>query len=100
MMGHAIQLIKPGGLMMVADVSPPVGSWPSKCFNVFYSKWAMSLFWLLRLVPWHKNYDYQKEIKNQGLQIESILDYRIAGIGPVMFRSIAGRKPGKNDLQR
>lgn len=92
MMNHAIKLIKPGGKLMVADVSPPVGSLPSKCFNLMYSKWAMSLFWMLQLVPWHENYDYKQEMIHQGLSIERTDDYRIAKFGPVMFRSVTGCK--------
>lgn len=95
MMGHGIDLLKPDGLYLVADVSPPVGTLPARCFNVAYSKWAMSLFWMMRLVPLHENYDYAAELNRQGLDIESTDDFRLGKIGPVMFRSVVARKGGR-----
>lgn len=93
MMAHAIAMLKPGGRFLVADVSPPVGSFPARCFNVAYSKWAMTMFWLMNLVPWHENYDYATELTAQGLSVESVEDFRLAKIGPVLFRSVVASKP-------
>ena len=93
MLGHAISLLKPGGYYFVADVSPPVGTLPARCFNLAYSKWAMAMFWAMRLVPWHENYDYESELAAQGLTILGKDDFRLAKVGPVMFRSVVGQKP-------
>lgn len=93
MLGHAISLLKPGGHYFVADVSPPVGSLPARYFNLAYSKWAMAMFWAMRLVPWHENYNYESELTAQGLQILGNDDFRLAKVGPVMFRSVVAQKP-------
>ncbi len=93
MMKHAITLIRPGGRLCVADVSPPQGNLVGRAFNVAYSKWAMALFWMMKLVPWHENYDYAEEMKSQGLEVESIDNFRIAGLGPIMFQSVVAVRP-------
>ncbi len=93
MMKHAITLVKPGGRFFVADVSPPQGGVLSRSFNLAYSKWAMAIFWAMRLVPWHENYDYAAELKAQGLEIEDVSNFRIANVGPVMFQSVVAVRP-------
>jgi len=97
MMKHALTLLRPGGMFFVADVSPAKGSFPARIFNLVYSKWAMAMFWAMRLVPWHENYDYAKELTAQGMKVESVQDFRIAAIGPVMFHSICAVKPSRID---
>jgi hypothetical protein len=93
MMRHAITLVKPGGRFLVADVSPPQGSLPARAFNLAYSKWAMALFWAMRLVPWHENYDYAAELRQQGMTVDDVSNFRLAKVGPIMFQSVAAIKP-------
>lgn len=93
MMKHAISLVKPGGRFFVADVSPPQGSLPARAFNLAYSKWAMAVFWAMRLVPWHENYDYAAELLQQRMTVDNVSDFRLAKVGPIMFQSVAATKP-------
>jgi demethylmenaquinone methyltransferase/2-methoxy-6-polyprenyl-1,4-benzoquinol methylase len=92
MMKHALSLVKPGGRFLVADVSPPQGSLPARVFNLAYSKWAMAMFWAMRLVPWHENYDYAAELRLQGMTVDDVSDFRLAKLGPIMFQSVAATK--------
>ena len=93
MMQHALSLVRPGGRFFVADVSPPQGSLPARVFNIAYSKWAMAMFWAMRLVPWHENYDYADELKRLGIQVDEVSNFRLAGVGPIMFQSVAATRP-------
>ena len=93
MLRHAISLVKPGGLLMIADVSPPRGNPASRAFNTVYSSTAMLAFWALRLVPWHENYDYATFCREEGLEIVEETPFRFAGVGPVVFHTLVARKP-------
>jgi len=93
MMQHALSMVRPGGRFFVADVSPPQGSLPARLFNIAYSKWAMAMFWAMRLVPWHENYDYADELRRIGIQVDEVSNFRLAGVGPIMFQSVAATRP-------
>lgn len=93
MMQHALSLVRPGGRFFVADVSPPQGTWAGRAFNFAYSKWAMAMFWAMRLVPWHENYNYADELRQLGIQVDDVSNFRLAGIGPIMFQSVAATRP-------
>lgn len=93
MMQHALSMARPGGRFFVADVSPAQGSWTGRVFNIAYSKWAMAMFWAMRLVPWHENYNYADELRQLGIQVDEVSNFRLAGIGPIMFQSVAATRP-------
>ena len=93
MLRHAVSLLKPGGLLLIADVSPPRGSLPARAFNRVYAKTAMVPFWLARLVPWHENYDYAAVCRGEGLEVVAEVPFRFAKVGPVTFHTVVARKP-------
>lgn len=92
MLVHAASLIKPAGKFLIADVSPAEGSWPARCFNIAYLKLAMVTFWLLGLVPLHRNYDYLEAFPQAQLTVERIRTFRFLRYGPVLFRTIIARR--------
>ena len=94
MFRHAVALLKPGGLLMIADVSPPRGNGAAKAFNRVYAKSAMVPFWLARLVPWHENYDYAAVCRAEGLEVVAEVPFRFAKVGPVTFHTVVARAPG------
>ncbi len=96
MLAHAASLIKPGGQLLIADVSPAQGSWPARWFNIAYLKLAMVTFWLLGLVPLHRNYDYLEAFPQAALTVERIRTYRFLRYGPVLFRTIIARRADPN----
>jgi hypothetical protein len=53
----------------------------------------MALFWAMRLVPWHENYDYAAELRQQGMTVDDVSDFRLAKVGPIMFQSVAATRP-------
>ena len=93
MLRHCVSLTKPGGKILIADVSPPRGNVAARAFNRVYAKSAMVPFWLLRLVPWHANYDYAAECRAAGLEVLEEIPFRFAKVGPVTFHTVVARKP-------
>lgn len=90
MMGHAARLLRPGGKMMIADVALAQGSWPARLFNVAYLRAAMASFWMLGLVPWHRNYDYARGFPEAGLILDHVKYFRWFRSGPILFQTIVG----------
>ncbi len=92
MLGHATRLIKPGGRLMIADVALAQGNWLSKAFNIGYLKMGMLSFWMLGLVPLHRNYDYESYFGDLEITKTEHQFFRFAKIGPVLFQNIVGQK--------
>lgn len=92
MVRHCATLVGPGGLFLVADVSPAQGIWPARLFNVVYLKLAMVTFWLAGLVPLHRTYDYTAAFPDAGWQLDHIRYFRILKWGPILFRTIVARR--------
>ena len=93
LMQKAWRLLKTGGKFMIADVAPPTGGWLARCVNQVYLHSAMLPFWMLGLVQWHRNHDYVPLLENLGSEVKSVARFRLAFVGPVVFRSIVGVKP-------
>ena len=87
MLRHAAGLVRPGGRLMVADVAPPQGNPLARGFAWAYLRSAMALFWAMRLVPWHRNYDYAAEMRDAGLTVTEVTRFRFLGFGPVVFQN-------------
>ncbi len=92
MLLHAASLLKPGGAFLIADVAQAQGNIFERAFNIFYLKLAMVSFWMLGLVPLHRNYDYREVFPLAGLQVEHVRYFRFLRYGPVLFQTIVARK--------
>lgn len=88
MLNHAATLVRPGGRLLIADVAPARGNPLARLFNVLYLKLAMVVFWMLGLVPLHRNYDYTKHFDQAGLMVDHIRYFRFLKYGPVLFQTI------------
>lgn len=91
-LAHAASLVRPGGLLTIADIAPPTGSLPARLFNRFWARAGMAPFWVAGLVAWHPTYDYRPLLPGLGFSEETITDFPLFRGGPVMFRSIVARK--------
>jgi ubiquinone/menaquinone biosynthesis C-methylase UbiE len=89
---HAVRLVRPGGLLLIADFAPPEGGLPARIFSRAYARLPMIPFWLGRLVAWHPIYDYAAEFDRLGLREVWRRDFRLLEVSPVVFRSIAAAK--------
>lgn len=87
----ATTYLRPGGLLMIADMAPPSGLMGPLAW--LYLKFGLSFFWLLGLASQHPIYDYRVEAKRLGLDEIAIRDHRLLGIGPALYRTLIFVKP-------
>ena len=92
MLIHAASLLKPGGKFLSADVAQAQGNPLARMFNIVYLKFAMFSFWLLGLVPLHRNYDYTQEFPEARLKLDHLRAFRFLRYGPVLFQTIVATK--------
>ncbi len=92
MMNYTARLVRSGGKYMIADVALAQGNLLAKAFNIAYLKFAMASYWLLGLVPFHKNYDYPANFSEAGLEFERVAYFRYARVGPVVFQNIVATR--------
>ncbi len=92
MLIHSARFVKPGGKYLIADVAQAQGNWLAKLFNVVYLKLAMVSFWMLGLVPLHRNYDYLPVLPVAGLSVDHIRHFRFLKWGPILFQTTVAVK--------
>ncbi|MCO6390603.1 methyltransferase domain-containing protein [Aliihoeflea aestuarii] len=90
---RATSYLRPGGLLMIADMAPPRGLLGPLAW--LYLKFGLSFFWLLGLASQHPIYDYRVEAQRIGLEEVAVHDHRLLGIGPALYRTLIFRKPEK-----
>lgn len=90
-LARATTYLRPGGLLMIADMAPPSG--PFGPFAWLYLKFGLGFFWLLGLASQHPIYDYRVEAERLGLKELAIHDHRLLGIGPALYRTLIFAKP-------
>jgi ubiquinone/menaquinone biosynthesis C-methylase UbiE len=88
---QAVRFIKPGGLLMVADMAPQSGF--GGILGWLYLKFGLMFFVILRLASPHPIYDYASLGTRAGLAVEAIIDHRWASFLPALFRTIVLRNP-------
>jgi SAM-dependent methyltransferase len=87
---QAARFIKPGGLLMVADMAPQSGF--GGIFGWLYLKFGLMFFVILRLASPHPIYDYASLGRQAGMAVEAIIDHRWASFLPALFRTVVLRK--------
>ncbi len=92
MLNHSAQLVRPHGKYLIADVVSSEGNIFARAFSTVYLKMAMVSFWMMGLVPIHRNYDYGSYFAEAGLTLEHIEYFRLAKQGPVLFQSIVAAR--------
>ncbi len=92
MLNFTVQFVRPDGRFLIADVARSQGNLLAQLFNIVHLKMGMIAFWLLRLVPLHRNYEYCSYFDEAGLELEHVEYFRFAKKGPVLFQSIIARR--------
>ncbi len=92
MLAHAADLLKPRGRLLIADVALAQGNLAARLFNICYLKLAMGAFWMMGMVPLHRNYDYSAYFKELNLETESVEYFRLAKCGPILFQTLVAKK--------
>jgi demethylphylloquinol methyltransferase len=87
---HAARLVKPGGWLMIADMTPQKGI--AGRLASFYQKAGIAFFVALGLASFHPIFDYAAIAARLGLKVEAILDHRWANGLPALYRTIVLRK--------
>ncbi|MDA0657900.1 MAG: class I SAM-dependent methyltransferase [Planctomycetota bacterium] len=88
MLLHLLQLLKPTGRLMIADVAPAQGNWIFRIMHELHHAVAIRSFHALGLVPLHPIYDYEPLLRNVGLQIAERAEFRLGGVGPIAYQSL------------
>ena len=92
MLAHAACNLKPGGLLLVADVAVPQGNAPSRLLAKIYLRAGIYFYWLCGMVELHGIHDYRSFFNRLDLELHGSAKFRLAGVGPVVFESLAARK--------
>ena len=96
MLNFSVRFVRPGGRYLIADVARSQGNVFAQLFNIVHLKMGMICFWLMGMVPLHKNYDYCSYFEKAGLELEHVEFFRFAKKGPVLFQSIIARRSLEN----
>lgn len=90
-LAHAVSFVRPGGLMMIADMAPQKG--PFGPLGWLYLKAGLSVFWLLGLAAQHPIYDYAAVGSRHGLSAEAVRDFGLPGLA--LYRTVVLRRPAE-----
>jgi 2-polyprenyl-3-methyl-5-hydroxy-6-metoxy-1,4-benzoquinol methylase len=90
-MRHLVGLVRPGGLFLIADVTPPTGSPLARTLARVHHFGAFSFTRLQGLTPLFPLYDYPEMLGRLGVEVESRRFFPLWEGGPILFQSLAGR---------
>jgi demethylmenaquinone methyltransferase/2-methoxy-6-polyprenyl-1,4-benzoquinol methylase len=88
MLVHLITLIKPTGLLLIADFAPAVKNPISRFFQKLYYFSAVTAFHLIAKNPYHPLYDYAGYLDVLGLKLSRDETFSLFGFGPRWYRSL------------
>jgi ubiquinone/menaquinone biosynthesis C-methylase UbiE len=87
-----VELVRPGGRVMIADFAPPEGSAMARAFQFGYAGTANFTFWAMGLAPLQPVYDFRRYFPDAGLELLDTTDLRVLPFGPPAFRSLIARR--------
>lgn len=91
---HLIGLVKPGGLLMIADFSKPRGGALARGLHAAYVGLANVSFWLLTRNAVHPVYDYRALAEERGMSHHETILHPLFRGGPNYFQTLVMQKPG------
>ncbi|MFZ2630342.1 MAG: class I SAM-dependent methyltransferase [Desulfosalsimonadaceae bacterium] len=89
-LSHLTNLAKKGGFVVIGDWTPPKGNMIAKFFQILYWRMADLFFWVLANNELHPFYDYQKSMRELGLEIKKVKYFRV--LFDERYCSILGQK--------
>lgn len=97
-----VSMVEPGGLLLVADVTQPVGAAWERAFMTVHHGVAFAVSWLQRLTPLYGVYDYPGLLAHAGLEIAVRRFFPLWEGGPVAYQMIGAVKrddgPGTSEV--
>lgn len=94
MLAHLRSLIRPQGLMMIADFAPPQGGLVNQSLHKVYHALAVSVFHLVANNPFHEIYDYTDLLAELELDLVDTEYFSMFGKSAPWYRSLVATKPG------
>lgn len=94
MLVHLHSLIRPNGLIMIADFAPPKGGVINQSLHKAYHALAVSVFHLVANNPFHEIYDYTHLLAKLELDLVDTEYFSMLGQCAQWYRSLVARKPG------
>ena len=91
-LGHLASLVKPGGLLMISDVTPLGGSVFSRLIQYFYFLPVNAMFAAAHLCAWHIPYDYARYFPELGLTLKWQESFKDTKFGPMRYKTWAAHK--------
>lgn len=91
-LAHAVEIVRPGGLILIGDVAPPQGGRFARAFQHVYAFLGNIGFWAIGLAPRAAPLDYPKHLDAAGLDLVATHDFRLLPIAPPSYRSYVTRK--------
>lgn len=91
-LSRLVDLIRPGGRLMIADFAPVDGRRLQRVLHRLYYKGSNITFWAMGLCPLHPIYDYTEYYLRHGLTLESKRRFRIFFKGPWVFQTTTAVK--------
>lgn len=88
MLVHLVTLLKPDGLLFIADFAPAVKSSISCFFQKMYYFSAVTVFHLIAKSHFHPLYDYTVYCQKLGLTLIEDEQFPLFGFGPKWYRSM------------
>lgn len=88
MLAHLTTLIKPNGLLLIADFAPPVANPVMRFLQKLYYFSAVTAFHLIAKNPFHPLYDYANYLDKLGLKLSDDKRFPLFGFGPKWYRSM------------
>ena len=89
-LSHLTNLAKKGGFVVIGDWTPPRGNMIAKFFQILYWRMADLFFWVFANNELHPFYDYQKSMRELGLEIKKVKYFRV--LFDERYCSILGQK--------
>ena len=89
-LSHLTNLAKKRGFVVIGDWTPPRGNMIAKFFQILYWRMADLFFWVFANNELHPFYDYQKSMRELGLEIKKVKYFRV--LFDERYCSILGQK--------
>lgn len=91
-LAHLITLLKPGGMLLVADFAIPQGNVLLRASHAFYYRIANVLYWVISNSDLHPIYDYAAILPSHGLHVREPVRHRLFPGGPRYFQTVIAQK--------
>ena len=89
---HLAMLLRPGGLLLIADFMPPRRRGIPRFLQQAYRASGNTFYWALGLAPLGSIHDYPAYFSDAGLELEDVQTFPLTDRGPDAFWSIAARR--------